>query len=730
MSSPSSDFIFLNEEFDEEPAKPQEFWDVLIVDDDSEIHSVTELALSNFELNGKGLRFHHAFNGTQAVDILRDNPLISVVLLDVVMESDDAGLIVAKRVREELKNHVVRIVLRTGQPGYAPEEQIIRQYDINDYRTKTELTRSKLATTMVTALRSHQQVTQLSMQSHALSQVLLASEQILNFSQLLPLSRAAIKHLAHFTAGPQQGVVCGLDDDGVEIVYGGTGEHQNVHHQHLEESALTASVKEQIKASFKLAQHQHNEHSVSFFFRAKQQQYVICLEGEHIIEHALMQYIDLLLTNVGVGLDNVLLVDRLRNVAFKDSLTGLCSRNGFIAALERLQKNTNAHDYLVLIDIARFADINEGLSHDIGNLLLVAVAQRLQAQHQQTQVVARLGADLFAVVSNEEQLPFAQLHQLLRAPFIAAEHQLHLNFTFGLCTQPHFDSSALGTLKRASIALSHAKADISHSYCYFDKQMEEQVSHRLAMIRRLREDFADGKLEVWYQPQVDLATAQPYGCEALLRWPIGQGQFISPAVFVPLAEDAGMIIEIGQWVLEQACAKQRELAQHGVDMQISVNVSVPQFKASDYAQSVAQTLARFAVPSDKIELEITESVVMDEVEQVTRTLNELKSYGIDVAIDDFGTGFCSLSYLHKLPFDRLKIDRAFVKGIPEQDNGEIAELVVSLANRMNLRVIAEGIETEQQLEFLKSIGCHEGQGYYYAQPLDGKKLDTYLKVSN
>lgn len=217
------------------------------------------------------------------------------------------------------------------------------------------------------------------------------------------------------------------------------------------------------------------------------------------------------------------------------------------------------------------------------------------------------------------------------------------------------------------------------------------------------------------------------GCEALLRWPTGKGDYISPGVFVPLAEDAGLIVEIGQWVLEQACSMQKQLSSLGHDISVAVNVSVPQFKVANYAQQVKQTIMEHDVPPEKIELEVTESVVMDEINTVVHTLSELKSFGVEVAIDDFGTGFSSLSYLQKLPLARLKIDRAFVKGIPQEDSGAIAELVISLGRHLGLKTIAEGVETQEQADILRALGCDEVQGFFFARPMAQDDLLAYLK---
>ena len=303
-----------------------------------------------------------------------------------------------------------------------------------------------------------------------------------------------------------------------------------------------------------------------------------------------------------------------------------------------------------------------------------------------------------------------------------------INFNIGLCYQGDFQQAGIETLKLGYIALNQAKKQSAETVVTYTPDMEEKMAWRLGIIRQLRQDFEQRKLEVWFQPQLDLNTLEIIGCEALLRWPSGNGQYISPAIFVPMAEDAGLIVDIGQWVLEQACMQQKRLEAMGFAISIAVNVSVPQFKVKGYAQQVKDTLIKYDVKPQFIELEVTESVVMDELANVITTLKELKEFGIEIAIDDFGTGFSSLSYLQKLPLDRLKIDRDFIKDLPGQDCQAIAALIISLGARLGLKTIAEGVETQAQADYLAQLGCDEVQGFMYAKPMPEKELITYLQA--
>lgn len=251
------------------------------------------------------------------------------------------------------------------------------------------------------------------------------------------------------------------------------------------------------------------------------------------------------------------------------------------------------------------------------------------------------------------------------------------------------------------------------------------------MLRMLRQDFSHDRLELWYQPQISLADKRVVGMEALLRWPLGNGQFVSPAVFIPLAEYSGLIVEIGSWVLEQACLQIKKLEKQGFSgLRVAVNVSMPQFRNHGFVQSVIDCVRQHQISPQLLELEITESVVMDEPKIVIEALHKLKSFGIKVAIDDFGIGFSSLSYLQQLPLDRIKVDRAFIRDIDKAAGEVIAETIINLGKRLHLSTIAEGVENEAQELAVKAMGCDEVQGFMYAKPMPQAELLKYLQQAS
>ncbi|KDC54149.1 GGDEF/EAL domain-containing response regulator [Pseudoalteromonas sp. S3431] len=729
MSSESSGFLFLKEDHDEVISEPSDCWDILIVDDDPAIHSVTKLALSGLEYKGAGFRFHDAYSGAEAIAILSRKNSISVIFLDVIMETDDAGLQVVRRVREELNNQHVRIILRTGQAGSIPEEKVTREYDINDYKTKTELTRSKLVTSLITAIRSYEQIGQLEYQHKAMDSILSASKSILGQTDIKVLCRRIIKHLSVILQCPDKGLICSkLDGNNYIQVLGGCTRYETYFGENLAE--VDSRIYNEVEASFSQKKHQYTDTSATFVLRSKHRKAAIYIECDEVITRTQLQFAEIFFANVSIALDNVRLFVKLRDAAYRDVLTGISNRTNFIERIDRYQKPQKNDYLLVLLDVMNFSDVNNGLGQEVGNKLLIAIVERLKEIYPTAKLLSRIGADVFGFVILKNEFNITDFNEKLSISFCAAEHILPVGFKIGLCQQQDFQSTGIETLKVAYIALNQAKKNKHKEGVYYCVDMEDAIAWRLGIIRQLRHDFARNKLEVWYQPQLAFNDLSLIGCEALLRWPLENGTYISPAVFIPLAEDAGLIVDIGQWVLEQACQQQKRLESAGADICIAVNVSVPQFKVKGYAQTVKNTLLKYGVQPKNIELEVTESVVMDELETVINTLQELKKLGVEVAIDDFGTGFSSLSYIQSLPIDRLKIDRAFIKGLPNDDTGAIAALVISLGAKLGLKTIAEGVETQEQAKFLKDLGCDEVQGFMYAKPMPEHELIEFINKQN
>ncbi len=442
------------------------------------------------------------------------------------------------------------------------------------------------------------------------------------------------------------------------------------------------------------------------------------------------QLLEVFLSGVAIGYENVHLFQKLNNAAYKDGLTNLPNRLAFVRLLDEFVKSDCNNDVAALIDLNHFSDVNDALGQDVGNQLLSAVAQRIQGLNGSCKV-ARVGADVFGIIGSSDYLSPETLINLFEEPFTAGEQKLPINACFGFCTKEHANSSGVKVLNQINIALNLAKKKRLEHFAYYNPDLEDETQWRLNMIRQLRTDFAEKRLELWYQPQLSLSSGKVIGAEALLRWRTADGNFISPAVFIPLAEYSGLIVEIGDWVVNQACAQIKLLKEKNFyDITISVNVSIPQFRRGNFVDTVLNAIERHQIKPSRLELEITENILMDDPQVIIDSLEQLKSYGISIALDDFGTGFSSLSYLQKLPLDRLKVDRTFVTNIAKDGQSVIAETIIDLGKKMNLKVIAEGIEEIEQQERLIALGCDEVQGFYYAKPMPKDEFLLFLEKNS
>lgn len=731
----NDELIFLDESTHQELApKNKKEWNILIVDDDEEIHTVTRMALSDLEVNDRTLKFLHAYSGKEAKAILDDyGSNIAIILLDVVMETDDAGLTVVHYLRETLHRHEPRVILRTGQPGFAPEEEVIKTYDINDYKTKTELTRAKLLTTVISSVRSYQQILTINQSRIGLQKIINSAANLLEEHSIKGFCEGIVTQISSLLGLEAEGIVCARagsildrDDDGVYVL-GAAGDYATYINERIESLHNTLIV-ENVVQCLRLKKHIFAADISVLYLKSSGFEAAVYLNLHSEISELDRQLLEVFLSSISAGYENVYLFHELRNAAFRDWLTRLPNRNEFINILD-LSKNYHTKGQLcaALIDINQFSDINDGLGQEAGNDLLKAVAQRLNSCFGVDIKKSRIAADVFGLFGRSEEVTPALINAAFQQPFSAGDNTMPLNVTIGLCLLGNKQEAGIDILKRTNIALNRAKKTPTTNFEFFAPEIEEQTTWRLHMIRRLRNDFVSRKLELWFQPQVDLSSENVIGMEGLLRWPDGNGGFISPAEFVPLAEYSGLIVDIGYWVVEESCKRLQELDTLGYsNLRVAVNVSILQFRDPHFVSSIKRLITESGVSPSLLELEITESIVMDEPQIVIDALTDLKQFGVTIAIDDFGTGFSSMSYLQSLPLDRLKVDRSFVAEIRPGEMAFIAETIVTLGSKLGLTTIAEGIEKREQASFMIKLGCDEAQGYLFGRPMSFAKLIEFL----
>ncbi len=433
--------------------------------------------------------------------------------------------------------------------------------------------------------------------------------------------------------------------------------------------------------------------------------------------------------------------DRIYHQAYHDALTGLPNRVLFRDRLEQslafAHRINHGKVALLFIDLDRFKLVNDSLGHDAGDRLLQLVAQRLRAVGRQTDTLARLGGDEFTFLLpdvddvEEARVVANKVLSALRLPFSLDGHHICVSASVGISVYPDDGDSVEILMKHADTAMYRVKKEGRNGIQIYDHALDQASLRRLELENDLHAALGNQELQLLYQPQYDLGTGEIRGAEALVRWQHPELGMVSPSEFIPIAEETGLIVPIGAWVLEAACRQAQAWKQAGLGgLVMSVNLSVRQFYREDVVKLVTRAMDEHCLDANMLELEITESVAMDNVEYTIRTLESLAESGLQLAIDDFGTGYSSLSQLKKMPVGVLKIDRSFVQDITHDDEGaEIVNAIIHMAHRLGLKVIAEGVETEAQLAHLKSQHCDFAQGYLFSQPVAASELDALIQAT-
>ncbi|MCP4396656.1 MAG: EAL domain-containing protein [bacterium] len=440
--------------------------------------------------------------------------------------------------------------------------------------------------------------------------------------------------------------------------------------------------------------------------------------------------------------------EEVRFIAYHDTLTGLPNRKSFYVYLEdelaeshcrvrgERRRGNNRRWALLFLDLDKFKYVNDTLGHDAGDELLQVVATRIQTCLRKSDYLFRLGGDEFTVILNDlrHDTDVAKVAKKIREavsrPCRIKDHDLYVGVSIGISVYPEDGENVEILVKNADMAMYAAKEE-GHGYRFFTEEMNVKALERMQMESHLRTALHNDQFIVYYQPLVD-KQHQIIGIEALLRWQHPEMGLISPAKFIPLAEETGAIMPIGKWVLHTACQQAKTWHDMGYTaFYVAVNLSTRQFKEPDLVETVEQALEATGLPSHCLRLEITESGIMDDPEQATRKMQLLRAKGILFAIDDFGTGYSSLSYLKRFPVDTLKIDRSFVMdSLTSKDDREIIKTIIAMARSLNMDIVAEGVETEGQHEFLTRQGCQMMQGYYHGRPVPPEKFETMLHMKN
>jgi diguanylate cyclase (GGDEF)-like protein/PAS domain S-box-containing protein len=413
---------------------------------------------------------------------------------------------------------------------------------------------------------------------------------------------------------------------------------------------------------------------------------------------------------------------QIAHLAHFDPLTGLANRALFGKDIERVLARAQRQGRqfaLLCLDLDRFKAVNDSYGHIAGDQLLIEVASRLKKCVRKNDVVARMGGDEFAILQDidrpeDAQNLAARIVDTMKMPFLLPCATVEIGASVGIAVSPTDGLDAHNLLSRADLAMYRVKSQGRNGWCFYQPEMDEQLLHRLEMEQDLKTALEKGEFELFFQPLLDLTSSEVVSFEALLRWHHPVRGMVPPSEFIPIAEDCGLIGLIGEWVVKTACVKAAAWAR---PWRVAVNISAVQFRHKSLVRLVKQALAESGLPPQRLELEITESVILSDEKHNLAILKDLRAWGVRIAMDDFGTGYSSLSYLRTFPFDKIKIDQSFVRDLPQDRNAlSIIRAITDMAQSLDVRITAEGVETEAQMDALKALNCHEAQGFLIGRP--------------
>ncbi len=713
-----------------------EAWKILIVDDDEDVHEATRFALKNQKILGKPLDICSVYSATDAREVLQTAPQFACIILDVVMETPDAGLKLVSFIREQLNEDTTRIILRTGQPGYAPEMEVIEKYDINDYKSKDELTRNRLITTLTSSIRSYQQIKTIKANKEGLAMIINGAPTLFSERAIGTFAKGVLLQLCSLLQIEKSGFLCCCEDSHHDIkvlaAYGqyaamsGTTLKASTHSEIVKEIQHVLETKQRYICDDYVMLHMQSPYSDSL---------IVKVDTNKVLNETDFHLLSLFSVSISVGFDNARLFERLETLAYIDPLTGLPNRTGYLFELsKRIEKHVPF--FLILADIDNFQAVNDGLGYQVGNATLTTIASHLHTQLGENALIGRISADTFCALipGSDRSVVTDRLKNLelsLAHSFNIDGYEIPISLTMGLVNYPGNGSEAETLLQQASIALKHAKKTTRAGFSEFGLEYEQQLQQRLHMAAELRHCVERNELKLMFQAQVSLSNMTIIGAEALVRWQ-HQGRTVPPNDFISTAESSGYIVPMGYWILEEACRQQvRWRQQTGEEIVVAVNVSVRQLRDPHFVKKLDEILQETGINSAFLEVEITESMLMEDSDALASILHQIRERGVHVALDDFGTGYSSLSYLQKLPINHLKIDRSFTNKITgNTEDQAITALMIRIGELLNMKVIAEGVEEPEQQQELIRLGCHEAQGYLYAKPLLSEEfMDLLLQVN-
>lgn len=707
-------------------------WRILAVDDDVDFQNALAFSLKDAILLDRPIELTQAFSMSAAARILARGPEFAVVLADVVMETEDAGLRLAKAIREMLGYFDTRIILLTGQPGFAPIDSVMSRYDLSDYCLKSDINRRGIKNILTGSLRAYRDIAAVSFARRSLNLILETSNRLVAKRRHEEIANIVLHEITRMLSLPPEGIVCvqshptaAVDPREVQVI-GAAGRLAPL----VGTTAAELPSEEIAGALITALQEKHDvstrDGNVLFFPpHLTFEHYAVYVATGRKLQQTEYELLKVFIDTAARGFGTAKLLNSLERQAFVDPLLDIGNRNAMLREIQRAIDNPeSAPQNLLNIDIDNFKGINAAFGSEHATQLLIAVRDAVLKVFYPPHFVARVAPDLFYVIGPGELVHFESAEPIFAEPLTVDGNEYRITACYALVPLAEGGSTPEDILRAANASMRAAKANGPGSRQRYDPALEVEARRRFAISSNLAQALPAKELTTLIQPQIDLHSGRMTGGEVLLRWNHA-GKFIPPSEFIPIAEQSALIHKIGQAVIDQTFAALAALTQAGrEDLTLSINVSPREFENEDYVTALLARCAAAGIPPSRIELELLETAAMTHFDRICGQLNQFRQAGGSVAIDDFGTGMSSLAYLMELPHDRIKIDRGFIaklqSGTPSQ---RLTGMIVDLGRSLNKTVIAEGVETAFQADWLLARGCQQAQGWHYARAL---KLDEFI----
>ncbi|WP_334127788.1 putative bifunctional diguanylate cyclase/phosphodiesterase [Sneathiella sp.] len=697
-------------------------------------------ALDSFVVGHVPVVFMIADSAPQARRMLEENPDTAVLVLDVSGEKAGDGLALIQRLRQEMKNRATRIVLFGERAATAPAGNPFLDYDVSDYRDGAALSLATLCTSLTIALQSYERLVSEESSKQSLQSILDITRQLYDVRSVEDFCLTILTQLQVICNNVEDCLFAIPNEHSGELtITAGKGIYAPAAKQRLCD-VVDRPLFEAIIAASTSRQNVFSEAaSILSIRRDDRLKGVVLLQNRVPLSFIETRQIELICANITLGLENADMFEEIKRIAFNDSLTGLDSRAKFRSDVQSYIEATARPEgrklVVVQFTLEHLPELNIALGHDAGDALLQFVSEQLTRLFPKAIALARTSGNGFSLClaytrsRDLKQIPKI-IYRLFEQGRARRENIPHINPRIGLALYPADADNAAALWRNTNIALANLKIRNGSYFCFYNNEIECEINARVEMNNALRTGIRRNDLSLKFQPQVSLSSGQVVGVEALVRWQREAGHFVAPNEFIPVAESSGLIAPISEWVLQEALRQRREWLDAGADgFRVAVNMSLSIFQDDDFVELIRKTLMATGCPARLLELEVTESVIMENPEQALKNFRALRSLGVSFSIDDFGTGYSSLSYLRRLPVSTLKIDKTFIDGLGggNTDDAVIARTIISLGHNLGLAVMAEGVEAPEQAEILLRENCQYAQGFLFSEPVAGSEILPFTR---